>query len=257
VAIPKVSNGVPSPLTTKQAQPTPPELQPALPDMVFHAPSMRGAQVGTHEGRKVLKYSFAVGNRGPGHLVLLGESKPGQLEIPSRQVAFAGRTPVVVREGGTFIRHDDHGHFHYKDTAALKLEKDDLPGWSSTSAKSHFYMVDSGDVLDPTPIDPSIPSAISRSFQFEGKSYSLGSTATNLTGQMLTAGKYDMYGTSLNAPWLDLPAENPDGMYTLTVNVDPTDSIAETDETNNVSKFRIKVEGGRVVSVVEQTAAPA
>jgi hypothetical protein len=238
--------------------PTQPARQPVLPDLVVHEAalltSLNNAKVEKVDGKAQLRYAFAVGNRGPGHLVLIGKrADPTAPTIAARQLAYEGQTPVVVREGGSFsIEEDAHNHWHYQNTAILKLEKEGLDGWEYQTHKSHFAMVDSGSLDNPMPRDPSIPETARGNFTFEGERYPFGTSARTAmrVAQTITSGKYDFYGTYLNNP-IQLPTDAIDGTYTLTVQVDPNDVIAETDETNNTVRYRVVVEDESVVELTK------
>jgi hypothetical protein len=235
-----------------------PAPQPVLPDLIVHEPSfvssLRNAKVAMTDGHAELRYAFAIGNRGPGHLVLIGKRTDTEtFSIPARQLAYVGQTPVVVREGGDFYTAaDGHAHWHYRDTARLTVTKDGLDGWEHEAMKSHFAMLDSGTVEDPAPRDFGIPGTARGNFVFEGERYHFGRSAHTAlrVAQTITASKFDLYGPHLNPP-LRLPDGAVDGAYKVTVEVDPNDVIAETDETNNTVSYRLVVEGGRVVEVTK------
>jgi hypothetical protein len=247
---PPAANPAPAPVPVPV---DPPALDPAiiLPDMVVHAPSIEDSLQVTSEGNK-LEYAFAVGNRGPGHLLMIGERPDENTQVfPARQLAFKGKEAVEIGPSGQFEWHADHDHIHYRDTAQFTLQKDGLEGWSDTVTKSHFMMMDSGDVEDPVPVDPSIPEKLEEvpfTFKFkdangETKEYEIGGHWEGLTriGQKISAGYYDYYGIGLNED-LDLPEGEKAGWYTLTATLDPHNNMRETDETNNVTKFRFRLE---------------
>jgi hypothetical protein len=233
---------------------------PALPDLIIHTPSaLEVGPSGTHvkiiNGKPFLKYAFSVGNRGPGHLLILGSRPDTTFDtLAARQLAFQGDDLVVVREKGEF-RHEGaagHNHWHYANTGKVSLTRDDLPEYKVEANKSHFLMINSGRVLDPLPRDPAIPSSISSPLTYEGLSYKIGSTnASELrSGQKILSGTFDRYHPNLNAP-LALPEGDIDGTYTLQMQVDQDDNLLETDETNNVVTFQVVIAGGQVTTVTQ------
>jgi hypothetical protein len=232
---------------------TPPAVNaPALPDLVLDkanfASSMR---VVTENGQKVIRYSFGVGNRGPGHLILVGD-RPGldTRRFAATQLAYQGNELVEVRKKGFFEQDmsPGHRHTHYGDTARVSIEKVGGDHHASVT-KSHFLMLDMYAVPDAMPRDPSIPAAVPSSVTFGGKNFRMGdSGASSLTvGQKIRSGFVDNYGPSLNDP-LKLDPAGVDGEYLVKVEMDPGDAIMEVSEQNNVETFRVVVTNGVITS---------
>jgi hypothetical protein len=265
------SNPFPAAASTASAAPAAPSAaapaeaadaaaKPALPDLIADAYGSFLQQPPEIKNNK-LHYGFGVGNRGAGHLVLLGERPSADASsFKAFQVAYQGDKPVVVNEdAGTFVFEEDaHQHFHFADTAKFTLEKEGLADWKSEASKSHFLMMDTGGLYAEgrEAIDPTIPATVGESkevvessggdspmtYRYNGKDYKVGGfDDSQLTyGQKISAGKVDYYGKTLNED-LALPEGKEAGHYTLTVKVDPKNKIVESNESNNTRRFEFDV----------------
>lgn len=145
------------------------------------------------------------------------------------------------RRFGCMRYHRPHDHWHVLDFAAYELRREPRPGHPGSggklvagSRKVGFCVV---DTLRPFP-GPQSPSTPAYPIDPGGAGCDSGST------QGLSVGWADVYAFALPGQQLDVTGL-PRGRYCLISQADPTDLLAERDESNNVRRARILLRPGK------------
>lgn len=129
--------------------------------------------------------------------------------------------------------HPAHSHFHFDDYALYTLQPIDAPGGSQrTGSKTTFC------VLDTDKINGSLPGAPTQAVY----------STCDRDYQGMSVGWGDTYGYWLSGQDIDFTG-NPDGIYQLKIEVDPTKLILETDENDNVSCVLLDIQGSSVTAL--------
>jgi lysyl oxidase len=151
-----------------------------------------------------------------------------------------------------------HNHYHFRGFADYRLI-DPARNEVATGLKVGFCL------LDSRRWDPTVPN----------------SSRYDCLDQGIQAGWGDVYGSSLPCQWIDITSLAA-GTYTLEVEVDPDNRLAESNDTNNITRVLVVIDGvcttappndafasaqtvqGRVVTVIgsnscatRQTSEPA
>ena len=136
--------------------------------------------------------------------------------------------------------HRRHDHWHYADFARYELRRASDNAVVRSSAKVSFCMIDMFQVADRVP--------------GKARASSFTSCEADLM-QGLSVGWGDEYGSYLPGQHIDvsgLPRAN----YCLVSTVDPSGSIEERDETNNVATLAVTLRPNRVIARPERTCLP-
>ncbi len=192
-------------------------------------------------GRTYLRFSTTTWNSGAGPLELIaGDKDAGQQKIYQRIHLDDGSYYDLL--AGTFVWHEQHGHFHSEDYALYTLQEADAPGASvRTSSKTTFC------VIDTDRINHKLPGAPKRSVY-----RTCGSEI-----QGMSVGWGDTYGYYLAGQAIDV-TDLPDGDYQLTIEVDPKKRLLETNDADNTSTvpLRISVSDGTVEELSDGGSGP-
>ena len=196
------------------------ELQPnleALPADEFRLETDAG-------GRTYLRFSTTTWNSGLGPLELVaGEKDAAKQNIHQRIHLDDGS--YYDRLAGTFVWHEEHGHFHFEDYALYTLQAANAPGASErTSSKTTFC------VIDTDRINHRLPGAPKRSVY--------RTCASEIQG--MSVGWGDTYRYYLAGQAIDV-TDLPDGDYQLTIEVDPKNRLLETDDADNTSTMLLRI----------------
>ncbi len=159
------------------------------------------------------------------------------LELIAGDIDFRGRKQkvyqrVYLNDGGYYDRlagfvewHRKHSHFHFNDYALYTLRPVDAPGGSQrTGSKTTFC------IIDTDPIDTTLPGAPNQPVY----------SSCGMDKQGMSVGWGDTYGYWLSGQEVDF-AGNPDGLYQLSIEVDPKNLLLETDENDNVSCVLLEI----------------
>lgn len=204
-----------------------------LPDLIVWASEEDGYmydwRIDTNEssmpGRRLLRLSNAVANVGAGPIELRGgdTDSAGTQEVFQR--IYDDGSGFTDRLAGTFVFHPEHGHIHFEDFTNYNLR-------TVTAGNGVGDIVASGQkvsfcLLDVTKYDGSLPGA-PNSDQYDSCGQFQG----------ISVGWADVYHSGLANQWIDI-TDVPEGTYWLESEVDPSDRIIESDETNNVERIMI------------------
>lgn len=204
-----------------------------LPDLTVWASEENGYlydwTIDTNEplmpGRRLLRLSNAVANVGAGPIELHGGTSlaDGTQEVFQR--IYNDPAGFTDRLAGTFVFHPEHGHIHFEDFTNYNLravtENNGVGDIIASGQKVSFCL------LDVAKYDGSLPGA-PNSEQYESCGQFQG----------ISVGWADVYHSSLANQWIDI-TDVPDGTYWLESEVDPSNRILESDETNNVARIMI------------------
>jgi hypothetical protein len=131
---------------------------------------------------------------------------------------------------GDMAYHPTHAHFHFDNYATYTLKPINAPGASSrTGAKQTFC------IMDTDKINGRLPGAPKRA----------GYTTCSNTVQGMSVGWGDQYRYYLDGQSIDITGL-PDGDYRLTIEVDQSNLLLETNEADNVSSIDIRLTNGAV-----------
>lgn len=213
------------------------ELQPnleALPADEFELDTDAG-------GHTYLRFSTTTWNSGLGPLELVaGDKDAAKQNIYQRIHLDDGSYYDLL--AGTFVWHDQHGHFHFEDYALYTLQAVDAPGASErTSSKTTFCVIDTDRINHKLPGAPKRPVYRTCAGEIQGMSVGWG----------------DKYGYHLAGQAIDV-TDLGDGDYQLTVEVDPKKRLLETNDADNTSTvhLRISVSDGTVAVLGDGGTGP-
>lgn len=117
-----------------------------------------------------------------------------------------------------FHFHTCHGHYHFEQFAEYRL-LNSAGGLTSTGNKAGFCLEDFFPVVhieDPVAI-------------------------YDCNNQGIQAGWADYYGAEIPCQWIDI-TDVPPGVYTLEQEIDPARLIAESDESNNITRMTVAID---------------
>lgn len=219
-----------------------------LPDIIDEVPKHLSVQ-NAHQ-RELLRFSTAHWNFGDGPLQVRGggQESPCVVEGVSTVCTFAmqeildadGRI-VAVHPAGIALFHPEHNHWHQSEVADFAIRETlDGPPVGARQLKTTYCLIDldSSDLIH----------------EQKTKVY----WDCNAVLQGISVGYGDSYHHSLEGQSLDITGLAP-GIYYLTFDADPAQHWLETDDTNNRSwtKFRLERKGANAsITVLEEYGHP-
>ncbi len=203
---------------------------PLLPDLVVREDDLRDLEVDTQtlEGRTLLRLTNAIGNLGFGPLHIRGGAEiQGHQEVYQR--IFYNDGSIRERRAGFFGFHAQHNHVHFSDFAVFRLRRVLANGGVgelvTEGHKISFCLTD---------VDRYVPTAV------EPKLFPKHFSGCGNERQGISVGWADVYKKSMPDQWIDITGLR-FGEYWLESEVDPSDRLLETDETNNIGRIRIMI----------------
>jgi hypothetical protein len=175
-------------------------------------------------GNLELRLSATSWNSGAGRLELVA-GNAGQAGQDVYQRVYNKNGSFTDHLSGTFVWHPDHNHFHFQEYALYTLNPVNAPGASKRQAYKTSFCV-----MDTTKVDARLPGAPKRPV-FE---------ACNAFAQGMSVGWGDTYGAHLPGQNIDLTG-NPDGLYELTVDIDPANRIREANDGDNTACVLVQI----------------
>ena len=207
-----------------------------LPDLVPLPPM--DVQLGAADGedyfgpKTVIRFTAAYANRSPYPLELLGTPEDVERSRAHQCVqTIAGRC-ISYEEVGWFVFHAEHLHWHLEPFAIYELRavRDGAPDYSvppvQTSGKVSFCLMDSGRDTPPSDL-LGLPTYVACTPSIQGISPGWRDEYT-----------FDLWGQQISIVGV------PDGIYALTIALDPTGQLRERSTANNTSFGLIELSGG-------------
>ncbi len=209
-----------------------------LPDLWSSAPFE--LQLGTVDGRSVLRFTSEINNAGPGPFIVRGNSRDAA--FAQHVVHDAGGTTTEAVDVSIVWGGDTHVHWHIEDVARYWIEPvgsaTDPGAFDNKVGFCFFDGVDRQTGLEAAPASPIHPP--------EG----CGSRLDPSVDMGLSVGWGDQYRFDLEGQYIDIE-DLPSGQYVLYAEVDPDGRFTELDRTNNVAStsFTLIVDesGGRTL----------
>ncbi len=195
-----------------------------LPDLTPWASQSKGfVHDWTIQGND-LRLTTAMANIGDGRLEIRGGAVNGDEQDVFQRIYNADGSFTDV-QSGVFIYHDEHDHIHFEEFAQYRL-REILPGGGvgdviAAGEKVSFCLLDV-DRYDNS--GPAAPVYVSCGQQ-----------------QGISVGWADVYDRGLPGQSIDI-TNIADGRYWLEVEVDPSNRLMETDETNNIVRIEIDLQ---------------
>ena len=192
-------------------------------------------------GAPTLRFSTVSWNSGAGPVELIaGDAAEGRQDVYQRVYLSGGG--FYDRLAGNFEYHETHNHFHFEGYALYTLQPVNAPGGSQRQGSKTSFCL-----LDNQKVNPKLPGAPKQAVYTTCSPYVQG----------ISVGWGDKYGYQLAGQSFDL-TDQPDGDYELTIEIDPEGRLLETNETDNVSCVRIRINvANGTVQVLGTCAAAA
>ncbi len=203
-----------------------------LPDIIVRESDLYDNIISFEGGVRYLRLSNGTANIGLGKLYLYGVFPPNDDGTQTvRQRVYREDGTFWDRQAGQFIHHPNHGHIHFDNWAAYRLREvlvdDGVGDVVAQGSKTSFCIIDLGIY------DNSLPN-----FDPDGQFHSCNSSV-----QGLSVGWIDVYSKWLTGQVIPIDGV-PDGEYWLESEVDPTDAVLESDETNNITRIKVTIGDG-------------
>lgn len=237
------------PLVAVQQPPGPGDLLPDLEtlpiDTVYLEP---------RDGRRFLRLSNQVANRGPGpfELSIRADDCDSDGDRSNDRSAYqriahdrdgdglfqrGDDEASRLRAAGCMVYHADHRHWHFDAFARFELVDAASGRVVGSSRKVSFCLVDMHRVQPPQP-------------GAAGEGHYQGCDPDR---QGLSPGWVDRYGAGVGGQEIDV-TELPDGRYRLVSTVDPDNRVVESDELNNRAVLVVDLQGTRLAALGEPPA---
>ncbi|HEY4512315.1 MAG TPA: lysyl oxidase family protein [Candidatus Paceibacterota bacterium] len=184
-----------------------------------------------NDGNTYLRFSATNWNKGTGPLELIaGEIDSIKKKRNVYQRIYSDGSGFRDVLAGSFIWHEEHGHFHFEEFAKYILQPVNAPGGSERSSiKTTFCIIDTDRINTQLAGAPKFAIYTTCNNDKQGMSVGWGDTY-----------KYYLAGQEINITGL------PDGDYNLTIEVDPKNLLLETNDSDNTSNVKIRLLNGRV-----------
>ena len=194
------------------------------PNLVALPASELSVVIDSATSRPNLRFSTMSWNNGTGPLELgAGAIDLNQLTRKVYQRVYLNDGTFNDYLAGDFVYHPEHAHFHFEDYALYRLVPVNAPGASERqSAKTTFCVMDTNKM-------PNVP----------GPAFAVYATC-GAEIQGMSIGWADRYGAHLAGQSFDV-TNSPDGDYDLIINIDPRLRILESNESDNSSCVRIRL----------------
>lgn len=203
----------------------------------------------TGSQRRILRFSNAVWNRGPGTLELVGYPLSTRASSVFQKLTTAAGTAFQY-DVGLLEFHPEHDHWHWDGFSLYEIWYTDARGQptylATTSSKVSYCMMDTRRIDSRQhPPGPETP---------ERRQY--GQCGWRKQG--ISPGWIDIYQSYLPGQDIDI-TQLPDGLYLLRSTVNPGAILAEQDASNNSASVYFSLRGSqlRPVEAREINALPA
>lgn len=198
---------------------------------------------------RCLRYSFGLGNLGPGAFdIRWTDGAPGSAYAMTQcylQQNAAGGYDLRAVPAGTGSFHLTHGHWHYDDVIYHELRKVTEPIAGTTELAGR------GKKIGYSPADQGIVEWDSFAQARRGTSGSSGNCAPGSNNRLgMSVGWGDAYRYQRPGNYVEFGA-NGDGLFVVRTIVDPLNNVLESDESDNTTYALLRVTGEdvRVIEV--------
>jgi hypothetical protein len=205
-------------------------------------PNMRPAEASDvqlkFDGTRLLFSTYSY-NMGDGPLEIIGGSIGNGVQNVDQRV-YRSDGSSYDRRAGTFEYHADHDHIHFDNYATYTLQPINAPGASAREGhKTTFCLMDTDPA--PAPYTSSAPAYY---------------TDCGRVMQGISVGWGDKYSWYLADQDIDVSGL-PSGDYSLTIDIDPKNTLLETNDTDNSSMIYVNLdmENG-VATVIDEPGDP-
>jgi hypothetical protein len=198
--------------------------QELLPNLRALPPSNLSVVANGATGNPELRLSASSWNSGAGPLELVAGSA-GQAGQDVYQRVYTTSGTYTDDLAGTFVWHSDHNHFHFQEYALYTLNPVKAPGASKRQAYKTSFCV-----MDTTKVDTRLSGAPKRPVY----------DTCNALVQGMSVGWADTYAAHLAGQAIDLTG-NPDGLYELTVDFDPSNRLREANDNDNTACVLVQI----------------
>ena len=192
-------------------------------------------------GRRQLRFSNSVWNRGPGILELRGRQNLMDSAVSVTQQIYGPGDSVVERSVVAFYFQDDHSHWHWPGFSVYEIWKvgpsGELVELVLTSDKVGFCM------LDTSKITTEWLEAFSLTGMKTAERARYGQCSWQIQG--ISVGWVDTYASNIPGQVLEVTGL-PDGVYALRSTVDPEGLLYELNRENNSALVYFSLEGERL-----------
>ncbi|MFH5822817.1 lysyl oxidase family protein [Georgenia sp. AZ-5] len=209
-----------------------------LPDLLVEPLSDFRVQI--VEGRRVVRFSASIGNRGDGPLEVVGTrtstSTPEMAVVQRIEQPGGGYVSVPTDAVMRYASADGHAHWHVQDAARYTLE---APGEDEprVAHKEGFCLVD-GTALEGTPDGAG-----------EYRSCAEGLPDSRSAREGISVGWSDPYPFDVWGQWIDLTGLALPGRYCVAATADPLGLLAEKDTANNTASALLDLTSNGVTVV--------
>lgn len=214
----------------------------ALAQAVDLKPNMRPAEAFdvqlTSSGTLLLFSTFSY-NIGDGPLEIIGGATGNGVQNVDQRI-YRSDGSHYDRRAGTFEYHAGHAHVHFDNYATYTLQPINAPGGSAREGqKTTFCLMDT----DRAPA----PDASTQPAHY---------TTCGTQIQGISVGWGDKYGWYLADQWVDVSGL-PSGDYSLTIDIDPSNNLVETNDTDNSSMIYVNLDfANNVATVINEPGDP-
>ena len=206
---------------------------------------LRDWKIETVDGRRLLRFTTIMGNRGPGHFEVRGWRRDSaQTTMRIDQVIFdsAGGSRRLRTGASGSYSGDGHDHWHVQRIMTYELYKVDNPATVRAGAKTGFCF------LDTTPWRLDLPFARQRPY-YQEEWCGTRRTLANRVG--ISVGWGDRYPWNFAFQWIDI-TDLPAGRYVVRATVDIANWYQETNDFDNCLWAQIRIPAsGSAVSVLD------
>ena len=187
------------------------------------------------DGRRLLRFSNTIWNRGSAALEVFGQINPLTRAIEVHQRLQVSGDTAVDRPIGRFVWHPSHGHWHIEEFALYQL-------WSITPQGELDDLLSSSEKLSYCLIDTDTIDASTAGF-VPARTY----RGCGRLRQGLSVGWGDEYASYLDGQAVDITGL-PDGMYALVSTANPSRVLLESNYTNNTAVLYLTIHGADVLA---------
>ena len=206
----------------------------SLPDLI-PTPGW-GMSVFKRGGREYLGFNATEWNAGPGTMVVEGFRGPNEDAMDAFQYFLIDGEPIGRAPVGQLEYHSGggHNHWHFEEFTQYSLLDPSLDR-VMVSGKQSWCLVNT-DAIDLT-----VPNANMLGFD-QDLSTSCGGPGALWIREILDVGWGDTYSQYVRGQAFDI-TDLPNGRYYVRVHVNPTGSILETTQSNNIEDRLIRLKG--------------